>query len=119
MLVPPYNDGGHSVTEYAKVLGVSVAIPPVGSIQGNGSSITQYPISGHLDVSQNSTVAKSIHPMMATVTPKAAIGRGENSFMELTNANQTLIDNHNTNLKTITRMATQNNDNQIPGEGKK
>ena len=94
-----------------------VADQSVGLFQVTSSSITKYPIESHFEVAQNNPVATSAHQTVPTVSPKATIGRGENTFMESTNANQTLIDNHNTNLKTTTQIATQNYDNQIPGEG--
>ena len=111
--LPPYNNGGYSGARYAKVLRVLVAILPVGSIQGNGSSITQYPIKGYLDVSQNNPVAKSIHQIMPTIFPNGAVGIMENTFMESMIDNQPIIDNHDTNLKNKTQMATLENGNQI------
>ena len=54
---------------------------------------------------------------MATVSPQGAVGLMENSSMESKIGNQPLIDNHDTNLKTPTQMATPENGNQIGEKG--
>ena len=113
-----YNTGGHSPAEYAKVSSVSVSTPPGGTIPGNSSSITRYPISGPLEVSQNNTAETSIQPMMAPVTPKGAVGIMTNSSMESMIDNQPISNNHVTHLKPTTQTATPENGNPIEEKGK-
>ena len=55
--------------------------------------------------------------MMVTVTPKGAVGIMKNTSMESMIDNQPIIDNHDTNLKTPTQMATPENGNQIEEKG--
>ena len=97
-----YNNGGHSVTQYAKVSAVLVSTPPVGTILGNGSSITQYPIFSSLEVSQNNTVVTSVQPMIAPVTPKGVVEMITNASTESMIDNPPRSNNHVTNLKPAT-----------------
>ena len=55
--------------------------------------------------------------MMVTVTPKGAVGIMTNASMESMIDNQLIINNHVTNLKTTTQIATPENGNQIEEKG--
>ena len=55
---------------------------------------------------------------MAPVIPKGDVGIMTNASMESTIDNQPIINNHVTNLKTTTQIATPDNGNQIEEKGK-
>ena len=55
--------------------------------------------------------------MMAPVTPKGAVGIITNASMESMIDNPPIINNHVTNLKPTTQIATPENGNQIKEKG--
>ena len=54
---------------------------------------------------------------MAPVTPKGAVGIMTNVYMESMIDNQSIINNHVTNLKCTTQIATPENGNPIEEKG--
>ena len=112
------NTSGQSVTDYPQVSSVLVATPLEGILLGNTSSISRYPFSGSLEVTENTTAETLIEPMMATVTPKGDVGIMTNTFKESMIDNQFIINNQVTNLKRTTQIiATPENGNPIEEKG--